>query len=119
MVRKIKPQRTQRAQRVVIFLFHPLCVLCALCGFPKPYFENIKKSPGVLVAVTRDAKDPYSIDPDDWGAKMSAGLSGFAIDVGDEENLVIRIVHRYQASTIQSSFESVDPLPRGEQFRRG
>ena len=19
---------------------------CALCGFPKPYFENIKKSPG-------------------------------------------------------------------------
>ena len=39
MVWKIKPQR---AQRVVIFTFRPLCVLCVLCGFPKPYFENIK-----------------------------------------------------------------------------
>jgi hypothetical protein len=41
MARKIKPQRTQR---VVIFPFRLLCVLCVLCGFPKPYFENIKKS---------------------------------------------------------------------------
>jgi hypothetical protein len=50
---------------------------------------------------------------------MFAGLFGFAIDVGDAENLVIQIVHRYQASTVPSSFESVDPLPRVWQFRRG
>ena len=41
MVKKIKPQRTQSTQRVVISLFRPLCVLR---GFPKPYFKNIKKS---------------------------------------------------------------------------
>ncbi len=44
MARKIKPQRAQSTQRVVISLFRPLCVLCALCGFPKPCIENIKKS---------------------------------------------------------------------------
>ena len=42
---KIKPQRAQSTQRVVIFLFLPLCALRVLCGFPKPYFENIKKYP--------------------------------------------------------------------------
>jgi hypothetical protein len=31
------------SQRVVIFIFSSFCTLC---GFPKLYFENIKKSPG-------------------------------------------------------------------------
>ncbi len=43
MARKIKPQRTQSAQRVVIFIFRSLCVLCALCGFPN-LISKISKS---------------------------------------------------------------------------
>jgi hypothetical protein len=50
MVRKIKPQRAQRItedHRELLFSsFVPSVSLCALCGFPKPYFENIKKSHG-------------------------------------------------------------------------
>ena len=46
MVRKIKPQRSQRAQRVVIFIFRPLCVTLCPLWFSETLFRKYQKSSG-------------------------------------------------------------------------
>jgi len=43
---------------LLFFSFAASVSLCALCGFSKPYFENIKKVSWVLITATRDTKDP-------------------------------------------------------------
>ena len=64
MIRKIKPQRAQRAQRVTescyFYLSPPLCHSASSVVFQKTLFRKYQKVSGVLVTATRDTKDPFS-----------------------------------------------------------
>ena len=44
--------------------FAPSVSLCVLCGFPKPYFENIKKSPGFWSLQREIPKTRYFVKSD-------------------------------------------------------
>jgi hypothetical protein len=58
MVRKIKPQRTQRDTESCYFpLSPPLCPLCPL-WFSETLFRKYQKVSDVLVTATQDTRDP-------------------------------------------------------------
>ena len=49
------------SQRVVIFIFRPLCVTLCPLWFSETLFRKYQKVSGVLVTATRDTKDPISL----------------------------------------------------------
>ena len=62
MVRKIKPQRTQRDTESCYFpLLPPLCPLCPLC-FSETLNRKYQKVSDVLVTATQDTRDSKKID---------------------------------------------------------
>ena len=75
-LRNIKPQRAQRITESCYFcLSPPLCRSVSSVVFRKPYFENIKKSPGFWspqreMPKTQNILENFDVDATDYGIEI-------------------------------------------------
>ena len=92
-VRKIKPQRSQRITESCYFhLSSPLCHSVSSVVFQN-LTSKISKVSGVLVAATRDIKDPEKLQPLVGEISWSMNL---ILMVGGKDNLKREFYHAYR-----------------------